>query len=97
MKPFQIVSPMSYPGTGTTLAVARHHDSIGVSFLPPAAQSARLSDSFGSPLTPAEWVTLIARLGEIPDPVVQSGPSAASIPDTPEPAHARQGAGNGNG
>ncbi len=34
-------------------------------------------------LTPAQWLQLTARLGQIPDPVVAAKPSAAAIPDHP--------------
>jgi len=46
-----------------------------------------------SGLAPSEWIKLIARLGEIPDPVVGHGPSSAAIPD----ASSGQGAAGGNG
>ena len=44
---------------------------------------ARAAGAFDSGLTSGQWVQLIARLGEIPDPKVSSGPSAAAIPDNP--------------
>ena len=48
-----------------------------------AAGKARAAGAFDSGLTSGQWVQLIARLGEIPDPKVSSGPSAAAIPDNP--------------
>jgi hypothetical protein len=80
MKPHQIISLMSYPGTDNTLAMADHYNHIHVGFRPLFAQSASLAGSLSSSITPSQWIKLIARLGEIPDPTVSSGPSAAAIP-----------------
>jgi hypothetical protein len=35
----------------------------------------------GTTLTPGQWLQLLTRLGQIPDPVVASRPSTAAIPD----------------
>jgi hypothetical protein len=88
MKPSQISSLMSYPGTDNTLALPSHGDSIHVAFAPlqgagRTASDAHAADAFSSAITPGQWVQLIARLGEIPDPKVSSGPSSAAIPDYP--------------
>jgi murein DD-endopeptidase MepM/ murein hydrolase activator NlpD len=78
MKPHQIISLMSYPGTDNTLAKADHYNHIHVGFRPFAQAS--LASSLTSSITPGQWIKLIARLGEIPDPAVANGPSAAAIP-----------------
>jgi hypothetical protein len=90
MKPSEIVSAASYPGTDNTVAAPPHSDSIRVEFAPLEGQArvagalaARAAGTFNSGITPGQWVQLIARLGEIPDPKVDSGPSAAAIPDNP--------------
>jgi Transglycosylase SLT domain len=87
MKPHQIISLMSYPGADNTLAMADHYNHIHVGFRPlgagQAAQSASAGGSLTSAVTPSQWVELISRLGEIPNPTVASGPSAAAIPDHP--------------
>ena len=88
MKPHQIISLMSYPGTDNTLAMADHYNHIHIAFKPLFTQSATLAGVFSSAITPSEWIKLIARLGEIPNPAVASGPSAASIPDHPGAAKA---------
>jgi hypothetical protein len=80
MEPHQIISLMSYPGADNTLARADHYNHIHVGFRPLFAQSASLAGSLSSSITPSQWIKLIARLGEIPDPTVSSGPSAAAIP-----------------
>jgi hypothetical protein len=91
MRPSRIVSLMSYPGAPNTLKAPTQSRSIHVGFppLPSGAQPtgrARSAGAFSSAITPGQWIQLIARLGEIPDPKVGSGPSAASIPDKPPSA-----------
>jgi soluble lytic murein transglycosylase-like protein len=88
MKPRQIVSLMSYPGTNNTHAAPGQRDSIQIEFAPlpggaRTAGEARSASPFSAAITPGQWIQLIARLGEIPDPKVGSGPSAAAIPDHP--------------
>jgi hypothetical protein len=82
MKPHQIISLMSYPGADNTLAKADHYNHIHVGFRPFAQAS--LAGSLTSSITPGQWIKLIARLGEIPDPAVANGPSAAAIPVHPD-------------
>jgi soluble lytic murein transglycosylase-like protein len=79
MKLHQIISLMSYPGTDNTMAKADHYNHIHVGFRPLFAQSASLAGSLSSSITPSQWIKLIARLGEIPDPAVSAGPSSAAI------------------
>ena len=91
MKPHQIISLTSYPGADNTIAKADHFDHIHIGFLPAGAVSASLAGSLSSAITPSQWIKLIARLGEIPDPPVASARLAAAIP---APA-ARAGGGKG--
>ena len=93
MKPRQIVSLMSYPGTNNTLAAPGHGEGIHVEFAPLSggartAGKTRSAGAFSAAITPGQWIQLIARLGEIPDPKVGSGPSTAAIPDKPGAAAA---------
>jgi hypothetical protein len=97
LRPRQIVSLRSYPGAGNTLAMPDHSGRIGVSFVSPARTAGRAAGAFTAGITPTQWIQLIARLGEIPSPVVRSGPSSASIPDRPALAGANTGAPGGNG
>jgi len=90
MKPSEIVSMASYPGTDNTVAAPSHSDSIRVEFAPldgqarvAGAPAARAAGTLNLGITSGQWVQLIARLGEIPDPKVGSGPSSAAIPDHP--------------
>jgi Transglycosylase SLT domain len=87
MRPSEIVSLTSYPGAANTVAAPGQGKDIRIEFAPLQGQSrlggrARTAGAFSSGITPGQWVQLIARLGEIPDPKVASGPSAAAIPDT---------------
>ncbi len=92
MKPAQIVSAVSYPGTDNTLTLPGHRGLIHLAFAsPPAAGPShtgaraadlRLAGTRGSPLTPSQWLQLVAQLGEIPEPVVAGKPSAGAIPDS---------------
>jgi hypothetical protein len=97
MKPHQIISLMSYPGTDNTLAKADHYNHIHVGFRPADATSASAAGSLSSSITPSEWIKLIARLGEIPDPSVANGPSAAAIPVHAAAGGASTGASNESG
>jgi hypothetical protein len=92
MKPEEIASGLSYPGTDNTVTLPTHRGEIQVSFealaggpLGPGghAGKASIARASGSPLTPNQWLQLISRLGEIPDPAVAGGHSAAAIPDSP--------------
>ncbi len=92
-RPQRIVSLMSYPGAAGALSDPSARTAIRIMFAAPAATGAHASGPLYSGLAPSEWIKLIARLGEIPDPVVGHGPSSAAIPD----ASSGQGAAGGNG
>ncbi len=79
-RPRRIVSQTAVAGAANVYVRPGVGTSIRVSFAPPAGV-ARAAATSGSGLTPGEWVKLIARLGEIPDPTVASGPSSAAITD----------------
>jgi murein DD-endopeptidase MepM/ murein hydrolase activator NlpD len=80
-RPQRIVSQMSYPGAAATVASSSAGDAIRVTFGALGAAGAKAASLADSGLTPAEWIQLIDRLGEIPDPTVASGHSSAAIPD----------------
>jgi murein DD-endopeptidase MepM/ murein hydrolase activator NlpD len=82
-RPQRVLSSMSYPGAAAAIDSPTAADAIHVAFAAlgtPGAHAAALSSSG---LTPSEWIELIDRLGEIPDPTVGSGHSSAAIPDGP--------------
>jgi hypothetical protein len=86
MKPTEIVSASSYPGTDNTLTLPGYHGLIHVAFASPfsvtsSRRGARVATAVSSPLSPSQWLQLIAQIGEIPEPEVSGKPSAAAIPD----------------
>ena len=85
MKPAQIVSAISYPGTDNTVTLPGDRGLIHLAFASPGSahtsHGARVAAVSGSPLAPSQWLQLISQLGEIPEPNVSSKPSAAAIPD----------------
>jgi hypothetical protein len=91
-RPREIVSLTSYPGAAGAISRPSARSAIQVAFSPLTQNGAPGARLFGSPLSPAGWIRLIARLGEIPDPTVQSAHSPAAISDAP----ATEGSGNGN-
>jgi murein DD-endopeptidase MepM/ murein hydrolase activator NlpD len=96
-RPQQIISLMSYPGVVAALARPSERDRIQVAFSPLKTGAARAAGALSSVLTPAGWIKLIARLGEIPDPKVANGHSAAAIPATPSTPSPTGKEGNGHG
>jgi murein DD-endopeptidase MepM/ murein hydrolase activator NlpD len=82
-RPQRIASLMSYPGVAVASVSQSASDAIEVGFRSPAAAVAHGAALADTVLKPSEWIQLIARLGEIPDPTVTAGPSPAAIPDTP--------------
>jgi hypothetical protein len=93
MKPRQIVSLMTYPGTDNTLALPDHANRIHVGFLPQYSTDPKLRARIDSALKPKQWIKLIDRLRQIPNPVVSPTPSAAAIPAQASPAPGPNGHG----
>ncbi len=95
-RPKRVVSLMSYPGATGAVANPSARAAIRVTFAtdPGVARTAGLG---ASTLSPSEWIRLVARLGEIPDPTVARAPSAAAIPVNPGAAAAAgEGTSGGN-
>jgi len=96
-RPQRIVSLTSYPGAPGVFANADAADAIHVAFAALGSASAHAAALSGAGLTPSEWIELVDRLGEIPDPTVGSGHSSAAIPDAAAtPATGAEGAAHGN-
>jgi hypothetical protein len=81
MKPLQIASATHLAGAPRTVVLPGYAGVIDISFAPLGATQARAADASSSGLTPAEWLKLVARLGQVPDPTVSAKPSTAAIPD----------------
>lgn len=96
-RPSRILSLAGYPGASIALASPRARDAIRVAFSEPGSATARAAGLVSSSLSPSQWIKLTARLGEIPDPTVGRGPSAAALPDKPSGSTSGTGGAGGNG
>jgi hypothetical protein len=78
-RPDQVISLMSYKGQNNTLALPDHADRIQVEFPPLYGTNKKLSDQTKSILRPHQWIQLIHRIGQIPEPVVPAVPSNYAV------------------
>jgi hypothetical protein len=83
LKPHQIISLMSFDGTDNTLALPDHADHIHIGFRPMFGANTKLGEQFDSVLKPGQWAKLMARLGELENPIVPTTPSKYAIKDSP--------------
>jgi hypothetical protein len=83
MKPLQIASATRLAGVAHTVALPGYAGLIHIAFTPLGGGEAHTAGVIGNGLTPAQWLELVARLGEVPDPTVSTKPSPAAIPDHP--------------
>jgi len=79
MKPDQIISTMTYKGQTNTLSLPDHANRIQVTFTPLFGSNSKLSSEVKSILQPGQWVQLINRISQIPEPVVPIAPSKYAI------------------
>lgn len=79
MKPHQIISLMTYPGTDNTLALPDHADHIHVGFHP--LDGPLGGRSLEAILKPQQWTKLVEQLGSIENPVVPRHVSRYAIKD----------------
>jgi hypothetical protein len=79
MRPDQIVSDIAYKGQPNTLALPDHKNRIQITFTPEFGTNKKLSDQIKSLLRPGQWVQLINRISQIPEPVVPIQPSKYAI------------------
>jgi hypothetical protein len=78
MKPHQIISLMTYPGTDNTYAMGDHADHIHVGFRPVGLPFGTRLQAI---LKPEQWTKLVDRLGAIENPVVPTKPSKYALED----------------
>jgi len=81
-RPRRIVSELAYPGAASAYASPSAQNAIRVTFASNRGL-AHAAGALATSLSPSEWISLVSRLGEIPDPTVARAPSAAAIPDSP--------------
>ncbi len=83
MKPLEIVSSTPLPGLPASASLPGYAGLIHLAYAPSGESTgARAASLASSGLSPAQWLALVARLGEVPDPTVSSKPSPAAIPDS---------------
>ncbi len=78
-RPDQIISLMSYKGQTNTLALPDHANRVQVTYTPLFGQNKKLSAQIATILQPRQWIDLINRIGQIPEPTVPTAPSKYAI------------------
>jgi hypothetical protein len=78
-KPTEIVSLMSFKGQSSTISLPDHKNRIQVSYTPMFGSNKALSAQVTQILKPQQWIQLIQRLGQIPEPTVPINPSKYAI------------------
>ena len=89
MAPAQIISLLEIGGS--TLAMSDHHDHIHVGFQPMFGTNRKLGKAALAVLKPGQWSDLLARLGEIENPVVPTKPSKYALPANKRASNAHAG------
>ncbi|HEY2318965.1 MAG TPA: lytic murein transglycosylase [Solirubrobacteraceae bacterium] len=79
MRPNQIISDVSYKGQPNTLALPDHKNRIQITFTPDFGTNNKLTKQLKSILQPGQWIQLINRISQIPEPVVPIAPSQYAI------------------
>ena len=79
MAPDEIISLMSYKDQPTTLSLPDHANRIQVTYTPDFGTNKKLSGEIKSILKPGQWIQLINRISQIPEPVVPIAPSKYAI------------------
>jgi hypothetical protein len=92
MKPLQIASSTRIAEVPNTVVLPGYAGLLHVSFAP--LGNAHAAGVFSAGLSPRQWIALVARLGEVPDPTVSAKPSSAAIPDSPGTGSSGVGGGN---
>ena len=75
ISPNQIISLMSYKGQTNTLALPDHANRIQITYTPIFGQNKKLSHQITSILKPKQWIQLINRISQIPEPTIPTTPS----------------------
>jgi hypothetical protein len=79
MKPTQIISLMSYKGQTNTLALPDHTNRLQITYTPQFGQNKKLSAQITQILRPGQWLQLINRIGQIPEPTIPTTPSKYAV------------------
>ena len=78
-RPNAIVSLMSYKGQNNTISLPDHANRLQISYTPLFGKNKKLSAAIASLLRPGQWIQLINRISQIPEPVVPIAPSKYAI------------------
>jgi hypothetical protein len=78
-EPNEIISTMRYRDKSNTLALPDHANRIQITYTPVFGNNKRLADQVASILQPGQWVQLIQRIGQLPEPVVPIAPTTYAI------------------
>src|SRR5262249_9914310 len=79
MKPHQIISLMTFPGTDNTLSLPDHYDHIHVGFRPMFGANTKTGAQLSAVLQPGQWAKLMDRLGSLETPPVPPSPPKYSL------------------
>ncbi len=78
-KPTAIVSAISYQNKPNTLSLPGHKNRIQIAYTPMFGQNKNLSTALATILKPGQWIQLIQRLDQIPEPTVPINPSKYAV------------------
>jgi hypothetical protein len=79
MQPNQVISLMSYKSQSATLALPDHANRIQLTYTPIFGTNKHLSAQITQILKPKQWIKLISRISQIPEPSVPTSPSKYAI------------------
>jgi murein DD-endopeptidase MepM/ murein hydrolase activator NlpD len=79
MQPNQIISDISYKAQPNTLALPDHKNRIQITYTPDFGTNNKLTKQIKSILQPGQWIQLINRISQIPEPVVPIAPSKYAV------------------
>jgi hypothetical protein len=78
-KPQQIISLMSYKGRSNVLALPNHANRVEITYTTWIGHDAKPAIPIGSGLRPGQWMKLIARIGQIPEPAIPAKASRYAL------------------
>jgi hypothetical protein len=78
-QPNEIISTMSYKSQNNTLALPDHQNRLQITYTPQFGANKKISAQVAQVLQPGQWIQLINRLGQLPEPVVPIAPSRYAI------------------
>jgi murein DD-endopeptidase MepM/ murein hydrolase activator NlpD len=78
-KPNDIISSMTYSKQKNTLQMPDHKNRIQITYTPQFGDNKKLSAQIAQVLKPGQWIQLINRIGQLPEPVVPIAPSKYAI------------------